>query len=172
MSHPLVRSRLGCYSDFWCRPGAACLMRARRCRLPERASSLILAEPLPSSRTQQDASLQQRESCLSVGTTFDPLHFIHKPLHHAIAPGQAASIGNSLRIVSQPINKSDELGNPTGPDSDFPLLQGSLPLVFSQETTKSQRKREHHSDGRVTLDKVQKTRPFALSCGVVLASPS
>ena len=71
---------------------------------------------------QQDAPLQQRKSCLSVGTAFDPLHFIHEPLYHAIAPDHAASIGNRLRIVSQPINKSDQLGNPTGPDSGFPLL--------------------------------------------------
>jgi hypothetical protein len=81
---------------------------------------------------QQDAALQQRKSCLAVGTAFDPLHFIHEPLHHAIAPGHAASIGNSLRILSQPINKSDELGNPTGADSGFPLLQAHQPLVFSR----------------------------------------
>src|SRR6266487_3400845 len=103
---------------------------------------------------QQDAALQQRKSRLSVGTAFDPLHFIHETLNHAIAPGHAASIGNSLRIVSRPINKSDQLGNPTGPDSGFPLLQAHLPLVFSQQTTKILRKREHHSDGRVPLDKL------------------
>jgi len=50
---------------------------------------------------QQDAALQQRKSRLSVGTAFDPLHFIHETLNHSIAPGHAASIGNSLRIVSQ-----------------------------------------------------------------------
>ena len=81
---------------------------------------------------QQDAALQQRKARLSVGTAFDPLHFIHETLNHSIAPGHAASIGNSLRIVSQPINKSDQLGNPTGPDSGFPLLQGPLPLVLAR----------------------------------------
>ncbi len=81
---------------------------------------------------QQDAALQQRKARLSVGTAFDPLHFIHETLNHAIAPGHAASIDNSLRIVSQPINKSDQLGNPTGPDSGFPLLQGPLPLVLAR----------------------------------------
>src|SRR5258706_4017214 len=81
---------------------------------------------------QQDATLQQRKSRLSVGTAFDPLHFIHETLNHAIAPGHAASIGNSLRIVGQPINKSDQLGNPTSPDSGFPLLQAHLPLELSR----------------------------------------
>src|SRR3989440_9154967 len=103
---------------------------------------------------QQDAALQQRKARLSIGTAFDPLHFIHETLNHAIAPRHAASVDNSLRIVSQPINKSDQLGNPTGQHSGFPLLQAHLPLVLSQQTTKILRKREHHSDGRVTLDKL------------------
>jgi hypothetical protein len=64
---------------------------------------------------QQHAALEQRKARLSVGTAFDPLHFIHESLNHTIAPGHAASIGNSLCIVSQPIDKSDQLGNP-----DFP----------------------------------------------------
>src|SRR6266700_6779310 len=52
------------------------------------------------------------------------------------------------------LDKSDQLGNPTGPHSNFPLLQAHLPLVLSQQTTKILCKREHHSDGRVTLDKL------------------
>ena len=88
MRHPFVRHRLCCGSGHWCRPGAACLIRGRRCRLPERASSLIFAEPLPSSRMRASTRwLTQRKSCLSVGTAFDPLHFIHEPLNHAIAKG-------------------------------------------------------------------------------------
>src|SRR5258708_30346538 len=67
------------------------------------------------SRMQQHTALEQREACLSIRTAFDPFHFIDESLHHAVAPGHAASIDNSLRIVSQPIDKSDQLGNP-----DFP----------------------------------------------------
>jgi len=52
-----------------------------------------------------NASLTRRcnsgKSCLSVRTAFDPLHFLHETLNHAIAPSHAAPIGNSLRIVSQ-----------------------------------------------------------------------
>ncbi len=167
MEHPFVR-QLRCCCGHWWRPGTACLMRGRRCRLAGRASSLIFAQWFRSLRMQQHAALEQRKSRLPVGTAFDPLHFIHEPLNHSIAPGHAASVGNSLRIVSQPINKSDELGNPTGPDSDFPLLQAHLPLVFSQQTTKILRQREHHSDGRVTLDKVLqigRLRSRAVLCG-------
>src|SRR6266700_2222009 len=65
---------------------------------------------------------------------------------HPLATASASSANE--------LNKSDQLGNPTGPDSGFPLLQAHLPLVFSQQTTKILRKREHHSDGRVPLDKV------------------
>jgi hypothetical protein len=48
---------------------------------------------------QQDAALQQWESRLSIGTAFNPLHFIDKTLNHPVAPRQAASVGNSLCVI-------------------------------------------------------------------------
>ena len=74
------------------------------------------------SRVQQDTALQQRKARLSIGTAFDPLHLIDEPLHHPVAPTQAASVGNSLRVISEPIDKRDQFRNPTGPHSGFPLL--------------------------------------------------
>jgi hypothetical protein len=75
---------------------------------------------------QPDASLTRR---CSSGNPACPevLRLIHftlftTPSTMPLQKAQAASIGNRLRIVSQPINKSDELGNPTGPHSGFPLL--------------------------------------------------
>jgi hypothetical protein len=75
--------------------------------------------------------LQQRKSRLSIGTPFDPFDFIDEPLDHAVAPRQAASIGNSFRIIGQPIDKSDQFRNPADPDSGFPVLQAHLSLTFS-----------------------------------------
>jgi hypothetical protein len=81
---------------------------------------------------QQDPALEQWEACLSVRTAFDPLHFIDKPLNHAVAPGQTTSVGHRLRIIGQPVDKSDQFRNPSGLDSGFPLLQAHLPLTLSR----------------------------------------
>jgi hypothetical protein len=80
---------------------------------------------------EQNTALQERKSSLSIGTTLDPFYFIDEPLDHPVAPGQAVSIGNSLRIIVEPIGKRDQFCNPTGPNSSFPLLQSRLPLAFS-----------------------------------------
>jgi hypothetical protein len=80
---------------------------------------------------QQHTPLQQREACLSIRAAFDPFHFSDESFHHAIAPGQATSVGHSLRIIGQPIDKSDQFRNPTDLDSDLPLLQTHLPLALS-----------------------------------------
>jgi hypothetical protein len=69
-----------------------------------------------------DPALEQWEACLSVGTAFDPLHFIDESFNHAIAPGQTTPVGHSLRIIGQPVDKSDQFRNPSGLDSGFPLL--------------------------------------------------
>ena len=103
---------------------------------------------------QQDTALEQRESCLSIRAAFDPLHFVDETFDCAVAPGQTTSIGHGLRIIGQPIDKSDQFGNPTGLDSGLPLLLTHLPLVLAQQTTKILRKRKHYGNGRVTLDKL------------------
>ena len=84
---------------------------------------------------QQHTALEQRKSCLSIGAAFDPFHFVDEPLNHTVAPGQATSVGHSLPIIDQPIDKSDQIGNPTDLDSRLPLLQTQLPLAFSQQAT-------------------------------------
>src|SRR5436305_7691201 len=103
---------------------------------------------------QQDPVLEQREACLSIRTAFDPLHFGDEPLHHAVAPGQTTSVSHSLRILGQPINKSDQFGNPTGLDSGLPLLQTPLPLVLAQQTAKVPRELEDGCDSLVALDEL------------------
>jgi len=57
---------------------------------------------------QQDTLLQQWEASLPIGTALDRLDFIDEPLHHPVAPRQAASVSNSLCIISEPIGKSDQ----------------------------------------------------------------
>src|SRR5579859_6482564 len=42
----------------------------------------------------------QWKSRLPITAAFDPLHFIHKPLNHAITPSQTASISHGLCIIS------------------------------------------------------------------------
>ena len=81
---------------------------------------------------QQDTALKQREACLSIRIAFDPLHFIEESFDNAAAPGQTTSVGHGLRIIVQPIDKSDQFGNPTGLDGGFPLLQAHLPFVLSR----------------------------------------
>ena len=75
-----------------------------------RYQRFLRAVCLSRGRMEDGTSLQQWKTCLPVRTAFHPLHFIHETLNHSIAPGHAASIGNRLRIVSQPIDKSDQLG--------------------------------------------------------------
>src|SRR5207249_2457673 len=86
---------------------------------------------------QQDTALKEGEACLPIGAAFDPFHFVDEPLNHTVAPGQAPSVGHSLPIIDQPIDKSDQLGNPTGLDSRLPLLQTHLPLAFSRASDRS-----------------------------------
>jgi hypothetical protein len=81
---------------------------------------------------EQDTALEQRESCLSIPAAFDPFHCIDELFHQTIAPSQTTSIGHNLRIIGQPIDKSDQFGNPTGLDSGLPLLQAHLPLVLAR----------------------------------------
>ncbi len=121
---------------------------------------------------QQDAALQQREACLPIRTAFDPFHFIDEALHHAVAPGLGAAIDHRLGIVGQSVHKTDQLGNPTGLDSGFPLLQTPLPLALSQQAAKVLCEPEHDCDGLVTLDELIQIGRFALLYGFVLASPS
>src|SRR6266536_665558 len=101
---------------------------------------------------QQDSALKQRKSRLSIGTPFDPFYFIDEPLNHPVAPGQTTSVGNSLRIIVQPISKSDQFRNSTGPDCGFPLLQTHLPFALAQQVAKILRQLEHDRDGLVALD--------------------
>jgi len=60
---------------------------------------------------QQHAALEQRKARLSVGTAFDPFHFIHESLDHAIAPRLGTSIYYSFCIVSQSPHKIYQFGN-------------------------------------------------------------
>src|SRR5581483_1589368 len=118
---------------------------------------------------KQHAPLQERKSSLSVGTAFDPLHLIDEPLDHPIAPRHAASVGNCLRIISEPINKRDQFRNSTGPDSSFPLLQPLQPLAFSEQTAKVLRQMEHDGDRLVALYEL--VQIGGLLWGTVLCRP-
>ena len=71
---------------------------------------------------QQDAALQQRKSRLSVGTAFDPFHFIHESLDQAIAPRLGTSIHDGFCIVSQSPHKISQFSNARSQYSTFPLL--------------------------------------------------
>lgn len=61
--------------------------------------------------------MQQRKSCLSVRTPFDPFHFVDEAFDHAIVAGLTASIGDSLCIVGKPIYKADQFRDATGLNS-------------------------------------------------------
>ena len=89
----------------------------------EPGEHFLWATCLSGSRMQQDTALKEGEACLPIGAAFDPFHFVDEPLNHTVAPGQATSVGHSLPIIDQPIDKSDQIGNPTGLDSRLPLLQ-------------------------------------------------
>jgi hypothetical protein len=76
--------------------------------------------------------LKEWESGLSIRTAFDPFHFVDEAFDYAIAPSHGASIGHGLRIIGQPIDKSDQFCNSTDLDSGLPLLQTHLPLALSR----------------------------------------
>ena len=119
------------------------------------------------------AALQQREASLSIRTAFDPLHFIHEPLNHAIAKGSCC-IHWQQPPHRQPTSSTKAISSaiPLARTAAFHCSKRTCPSCFREPPTKILCKREHHSDGRVTLDKLQKPRPFALSCGFVWVLPS
>jgi hypothetical protein len=100
---------------------------------------------------KQHSALEQREASLPIRAAFNPLHFIDEPLDHPVAPSQAASVSNSLRIIVQPIDKSDQFRDPTDPDSGFPLLQSHQPLAFSEKVAKVLSQLAHDRDGLIAL---------------------
>jgi hypothetical protein len=103
---------------------------------------------------KQDTALKQRKACLSIRTAFDPLHFVHKPLDHAVAPRLATSIGDSFCIIGQPVDKLNQFHDPTRQNDCFPLLQAKLSLVLAQQLPKVLRQRESFGDCGVALRKI------------------
>src|SRR5215469_14488967 len=72
--------------------------------------------------------LPQRKSRLPITAAFDPLHFIHKPLYHAVAPSQTASISHGFCIITQPIDTSDQFCNPDFLGRQLSIAPTATPL--------------------------------------------
>ena len=62
-------------------------------------------------RMQQNTTLKEWKSCLSIAAAFDPFDFIDKALDHSIAPGLGTSIDDSFCIVSQSLHKVSQFSN-------------------------------------------------------------
>jgi hypothetical protein len=105
---------------------------------------------------QQDAALQQRKACLSIGATFDPLHFIDESFDHAVAPRLATPIGDSLCIVGQPVDKINQFCDPTRQNGCFPVVQARLPFQPPQQLTKCLGQGEGRRNRGITLAEVLK----------------
>jgi hypothetical protein len=84
------------------------------------------------SRMQQHTPLEQREACLSIRTAFDPFHLLMNPSTMPLLQVMLHPLTTASASSANELDKSDQLGNPTGPDSGFPLLQAPLPIVLSQ----------------------------------------
>jgi hypothetical protein len=72
-------------------------------------------------------------------------------------------------ILGQPIDKSDQFGNPTGLDRGLPLLQTPLSLTLAQQAAKVLRELEDGCDGLVALDEL--VQIGRLLCGAVCFWP-
>src|SRR6266699_3040912 len=85
---------------------------------------------------QQHAALEQRKARLSVGTAFDPFHFIHEALDHAIAPRLGTSIHDGFCFVSQSLHKVDQWSLARSSYRGFPVLQSRFPFPVAEKGTK------------------------------------
>ena len=100
---------------------------------------------------QQDTALEQRESCLSIRATFDPLYFIDESFDHAVASRLATPIGDRFCIIGQPVDKIHQFRDPTRQNSCFPLLQSPHAFTMAQKLTKLLGKGECSRDRGITL---------------------
>lgn len=126
-------------------------MMCSRCRPLGGASPLIFAQRYRSLGMQQHAALEQRKASLPIRTAFDPLHFIDKPLNHAVTPGLGAPIRYSFCIIGKPIDKVDQFRDATGLDGCFPVFQSLWTFSLPQKLTKCLGQGECGRDHRITL---------------------
>jgi hypothetical protein len=85
---------------------------------------------------EQEATLEQWEASLSIGTAFDPLQFVGEPLHHPVALCFGTGVGDGLCIIRQAIDKADQLLDSRGTHSHFPLVQPALAFPLAQQLAK------------------------------------
>jgi hypothetical protein len=115
---------------------------------------------------QQHAALEQRKSCLPVGTALDPFDFVDEALNHPVVPRLAASKGDRLCIIGQSIDKIDEFRDATGLDGGFPVIQSLWAFPLPKKLPKRLSQGEGSRDRGIVLAESIKERDLPF-CSVI-----